>query len=158
MKANFGRLALSLIGPLLIGFLGSVFTIDQIDTWYQQINKPELIPPNSVFGPVWTILYLLMGIALYLVVESKAKQEDKNRAYLIFGIQLILNLLWSIIFFTMHRLLSASAEIIILWIAIILNILSFWKVSKTASLLLIPYLLWVTFASYLTIAVWVLNR
>lgn len=156
MKSKGIKLIISLLLPLTIGYLGSLFTISQIPGWYVNINKPGLLPPNWVFGPVWTALYILMGIALYLVWIKKTK-KDKKLAYTFFGIQLVLNLFWSIIFFSQHWLLAAAIEILILWVLILFNIIKFREISKIASNLLIPYLLWVSFASYLTISVWWLN-
>lgn len=156
MKVDIKKFLISLLIPLLIGYLGSIFTISQILTWYAGINKPSLLPPNGIFGPVWTILYILMGIALYLVWTNKSK-KNKKVAFQVFGIQLFLNLLWSILFFNNHWLFLSVVEIIVLWIMILVNIIKFKEISRPASWLLWPYLIWVTFASYLTIAVWWLN-
>jgi len=156
MKLDLKKLGISLLIPLFVGYLGSTFTISQISTWYAGINKPGLLPPNGIFGPVWTILYILMGIAFYLVWQVKTK-KDKKIAFYFFVIQLVLNLLWSIIFFNYHWLLLAVLEIIFLWIMILMTIFEFKRISKTAAILLWPYLAWVSFASYLTIAVWLLN-
>jgi tryptophan-rich sensory protein len=156
MKSKLGKLLISILIPLGVGFLGSIFTISQIPTWYVQINKPSLVPPNWVFGPVWTTLYILMGIALYLIWQSKSK-KDKRVPYFVFVVQLILNLLWSVFFFNNHWLFLSVVEIAFLWVMILINILKFRVISKTAAALLYPYLAWVTFASYLTVSVWLLN-
>lgn len=140
----------------LAGFLGSLFTITSSGSWYAEITKPSFNPPNEVFGPVWTILYLLMGIALYLILVSKNSQNRKIGLYLFFT-QLILNTLWSILFFGVQSPLFAFIEIIILWIAILFTILYFYKINKTASYLLIPYMLWVTFAAILNFRIYLLN-
>jgi tryptophan-rich sensory protein len=156
MKTNWIKLGISLAFPLFVGYLGSTFTISGISNWYIGINKPPLTPPNSVFGPVWTILYFLMGFALYLVL-NKRTNKNKTMAIIIFTVQLGLNLLWSFLFFTKHWLLISVMEILILWAMILVNILVFNKYSKLASIILTPYLIWVTFASYLTFTVWYLN-
>jgi tryptophan-rich sensory protein len=156
MKFDLKKLFVSIIIPLFVGYLGSIFTIKEIPNWYLKINRPGLTPPNWVFGPVWTLLYILMGIAFYLVWTKKTKIK-KTKAVFVFGTQLLLNFLWSILFFSKHWLLPSVMEIGILWVMILINILVFKKFSKLASGLLIPYLAWVSFASYLTIMVWWLN-
>ena len=138
------------------GILGSFFVVSSITTWYNLLNKPSFFPPNSVFGPVWGSLYFLMGIALYLVWSSKGKSV--KHAVNLFYIQLGLNVIWSIIFFGIRNLSLGFIEIIVLWIMIIVTIIAFYKISKPAAFLLYPYLAWVTFAGYLNLAVWVLNR
>jgi tryptophan-rich sensory protein len=136
-----------------IGLIGSFFTFPAIGTWYAALQKPFFNPPNWLFGPVWTILFALMGISLYLVWEKGLTKK----AIIFFGIQLILNLAWSILFFGLHSPMLAFAEIIFLWIAIAATILEFKKVSQKAAWLLIPYILWVSFAAILNFAVWALN-
>ena len=125
-------------------------TLPSIPTWYAQLNKPSFSPPNWVFGPVWTILYFLMGISLYLV-------WDKNRKIKIFFIQLALNFLWSLIFFGFHLPLIAFITIIALWIAIFMTIKSFHKISRLSALLLVPYILWVSFAALLNLFIILYN-
>ncbi len=132
------------------GILGSFFTINSVSTWYADINKPFFNPPSFVFGPVWTILYLMMGISLFLAWEKKINLKW-------FFIQLVLNSLWSIIFFGLQNPLLAFIEIIFLWIAIIFTIKSFWKKARTSAYLLIPYFFWVTFASILNLSIVILN-
>lgn len=138
------------------GILGSFFTISSIPTWYVTLTKPSFSPPNFVFGPVWATLYALMGISLYLVWSSKAK--SKQYALTLFFVQLGLNVVWSIIFFGLKKPGLAFFEIITLWIAIYLTIKAFQKISKAASYLLYPYLVWVSFASILNLSIWILNR
>ncbi len=147
------KLAVSVFIPLFIGFIGAFFTAPSIATWYATLNKPPFSPPNWIFGPVWTILYVLMGASLYLVWR---KGLNKKPAFL-FGAQLLLNLLWSIIFFGLKSPRFAFAEIILLWGAIALTIIDFRKISHAAALLLIPYILWVSFAAALNYYVWILN-
>jgi translocator protein len=161
---NMNKLAIKIIFVLgwimvceFVGILGSFFTFSQIPNWYQHLNKPFFSPPNFVFAPVWTTLYALMGISIALVLGSKILKKDKNYLVAIFSLQLVLNFLWSIIFFGMHQPLVAFIEIIFLWATILLLIIRFYKFSKIASYLLVPYLLWVSFASLLNLAVAILN-
>lgn len=152
---NIVKLFLSFGICFLVAFLGSLITLPSISTWYVSLNKPFFSPPNWLFGPVWTVLYFSMGLALYLVWNKKAK-ENAN-AIKIFFIQLALNLLWSVIFFGFHQPLLAFIAIIALWISIFTTIKYFYKISKWATYLLIPYLIWVSFASILNLAIAVLN-
>lgn len=149
------KLIISLLIPQLAGGLGSIFTSSSVGGWYQTLAKSPLNPPGWVFGPVWTTLFLLMGYALYLVWTSEG--EKRKQAFRIFAIQMILNVLWSVLFFGMRSPGLALLEIGILWVAILLNILAFSKVSKVSGYLLWPYLLWVSFASYLNYSIWSLN-
>lgn len=141
--------------PLLAGFIGSLFTTPSINTWYLNINKPSFNPPNWIFAPVWTILFILMGISLYLIWQSTIK--DKTKSLILFYTQLILNILWSYLFFSLHNPLLAFIDIILLAIFIILLIISTYKISKTASLILLPYIFWVSFASILNYSIFILN-
>jgi benzodiazapine receptor len=153
--------ALKLIISILIcqgaGILGSVFTSPAIPTWYASLEKPSFSPPNWVFAPVWTLLFLLMGISLYLIWERGLENKKVRRAIFIFAVQLALNILWSIIFFGLQVPLYAFIEIIILWLAILITIISFYKISKLAAYLLLPYILWVSFASILNFSIMILN-
>lgn len=133
------KLAFTVFVCLLAGFLGSFFTTSQISTWYATLQRPLISPPNWVFFPVWTILFILMGIAWYFVLSNR-------KASVLFISQLILNILWSFCFFYLQSPLLGFIEIIILWIFILLTITSFYKLSKIAAILLIPYILWVSFA------------
>lgn len=133
----------------LAGGIGSLFTAPSIGTWYAGLVKPSFNPPNWIFGPVWTTLFALMGVALYLIWKS--------RAMIPFFIQLALNVLWSVIFFGLHSPFFALLEIAVLWLAIFWTIIACRKVSKAAAYLLMPYLLWVSFASALTFSIWRLN-
>lgn len=151
------RLIVSILIPLVIGSVGSIVTISQIPTWYSALSKPSWAPPNWLFGPVWTTLYILMGIALFLVWREGLNRSDVRFAILIFAVQLVLNLLWSIVFFTYHSLFGSFIVIMILWIAILANIIAFSIISRTAGLLLVPYIVWVSIASYLNYSVYLLN-
>lgn len=147
------KLIISLVICQLAGVIGSLFTVSSVSTWYSALNKTALNPPSWVFGPVWITLYLMMGISLYLVWD---KGIEKKQA-IIFGVQLALNSLWSILFFGLKSPISALIEIILLWVAILMTIIYFYKTSRTASYLLIPYILWVSFAAVLNFAIWYVN-
>jgi tryptophan-rich sensory protein len=149
------KLVISLLIPQLAGGLGGIFTASSVKDWYPVLEKPSLNPPSWVFGPVWTALFFLMGYSLYLVWTSD--KEDKKTAYWVFAVQLVLNVLWSIIFFGLHSPGGALIEIVFLWLAILATIIVFAKISKPAAWLLLPYILWVSFASYLNYAIWALN-
>ena len=141
----------------LAGIIGSVFTIPSISTWYATLVRPALNPPAWVFGPVWTVLYTLMGVAAFLVWKKGLEHRDVKIALGIFLGQLVLNTLWSIIFFGLHNPGAAFVEIIFLWLAIFATIVAFARISKPAAWLLVPYLAWVSFAVYLNYAIWILN-
>jgi tryptophan-rich sensory protein len=152
------KLATSLIVCQLAGLLGSLFTTPAISTWYQTLNKPSFTPPSWLFAPVWIGLYLLMGISLFLVWKKKEQDLRVNEALMIFFIQLILNAFWSIAFFGLRSPLLGLVDIIFLWMGILLTIQKFFKISRNGALLLLPYLLWVSFAALLNFSLWVLNR
>jgi benzodiazapine receptor len=143
----------------LAAALGSAFTYSQIPTWYVTLNKPPFNPPNWIFGPVWTVLYILMAISLYRILLLKAgkRSDTKRRSIHYFTLQLILNTLWSIVFFGLHAPLGAFIVIAALWIAIFMTMQAFSKLDKPAGQLLVPYLLWVSFASLLNLSVVLLN-
>lgn len=139
----------------LAGVVGSIFTFPSVGTWYSTLNKPWFTPPSWVFGPVWLALYALMGIAAGLVWNSKSKL--KERALQIYGFQLLLNVVWSLLFFGLHASLYALIDIVAMWIAIAATIFVFYKVDKRAGWLLVPYIIWVTIATALNYYVWILN-
>lgn len=151
------KLVISIVICLLAGFLGSLFTTPAIPTWYAGLIKPIFSPPNYLFAPVWTTLYILMGISLY-IVWSKKKDQKVKEALKLFAIQLFLNAIWSPVFFGAKNLFLALIIIIFMWIFILKTILAFAKVDKKASYLLYPYIAWVSFASILNFSVWFLNR
>lgn len=151
------KLIFSIIICQLAGVIGSFFTVSNITSWYIDLNKPLLNPPNWVFGPVWITLYFLMGIALFLVWNKGLQSRFNRNAIILFMVQLLLNSLWSIVFFGLHQLLFSIFVIILLWLLIFINIVQFGRISKTAAYLLVPYILWVSFASYLNIAIYILN-
>ncbi|QQS38932.1 tryptophan-rich sensory protein [Candidatus Woesebacteria bacterium] len=154
---SFNKLVFSILVCQLAGIIGSVFTISSIENWYILLNKPFFSPPNWIFGPVWTILYTLMGISLYLVWTSKKGSNATDKAYTVFTAQLILNTIWSIIFFGLRNPFLALIVIYIMLLAIILTLIQFRKISILSAKLLVPYLVWVSFASLLNLAIVVLN-
>jgi benzodiazapine receptor len=154
---NYKRLIISLALPQLAGAAGSLFTAPSIPIWYAALEKPSFSPPNWIFAPVWIILFLLMGISLYLVWSKGLENRKVKTAVLIFSGQLGLNIIWSLLFFGLQSPFYAFIEIIILWLAILLTIISFYKISKIAAYLLLPYILWVSFAGFLNYFIWRLN-
>jgi tryptophan-rich sensory protein len=141
----------------LAGFLGSLVTTPAIPTWYATLKKPFFTPPNWIFSPVWISLYMLMGISLFMVWRKREHPRFKI-ALILFLIQLILNVLWSVVFFGLGSPLLGLIDIVLLWIAILLTIQHGLKVSRTAGLLLLPYIIWVSFAVALNFSLWLLNR
>ena len=151
------KLVASLILCQLAGLLGSLFTTPAIPTWYQTLNKPSFTPPNWIFGPVWISLFILMGISLFMVWRRQYHTQVKA-ALIFFSVQLSLNVLWSVAFFGLKLPLLGLIDIILLWIAILLTIQNFLRVSKIGGFLLLPYLIWVSFAALLNFFLWILNR
>jgi benzodiazapine receptor len=151
------KLIISLAVCLCAGFIGSFFTAGAIPTWYSALNKPSFNPPNWLFAPVWTTLYVMMGIAAYLVWRQGLSAPGVKLALAFFILQLILNVIWSLIFFNWHSPYYALLEIGALWLSIVLTIVFFYQVYKPAAWLLVPYLLWVSFASFLNFSIWRLN-
>ena len=142
----------------VVAFFGSLVTLPSIATWYAGLNKPSFNPPNFIFGPVWTILYTLMGVALYLIWDKKKNNKSVDTAIKMFLLQLSLNFLWSLIFFGLHLPFAALLTIIALWLSIVYTILLFRKISNKAYLLLLPYIAWVSFALILNFFIVILNR
>jgi len=154
---NLTKLIVAILICEFAGIIGSVFTTPSISTWYASLNKPSFSPPNWIFFPVWTTLFLMMGISLYLVWNKMPKNKDAKKSLMVFGSQLALNVLWSVLFFGLRSPFYGLVEIIFLWLAIALTILKFYRISKNAGFLLVPYILWVTFATFLNYSVWILN-
>lgn len=152
------KLVVSIVVCQLAGIIGSIFTLSSVNSWYFELNKPLLNPPGWVFGPVWITLYFLMGISLFIIWNKEIIPSVKKNAVIIFLVQLVLNALWSVVFFGMHQILLSVIVIIALWLLIFITIILFGKISKTASLLLFPYLIWVSFASYLNVSIYLLNK
>lgn len=154
---KFLAFILNIALTLCVGALGGYATAQSVSVWYPTLNKPSFNPPNWLFAPVWTTLYILIGIAAYLVWIKRDKIVHFPRTIAIYLIQLILNLAWSFIFFYLHEIGFALAEIILLLIFIVINAITFYKVDKWAGYLFIPYILWVSFASFLTYNIFILN-
>lgn len=154
---NFYKLIASLALCFFVAFAGSMVTLPAIEGWYAGLLKPDFNPPNWIFGPVWSILYLLMGISFYIVWNKGISWRREKPAILAFMIQLFLNFLWSFVFFGLQQPLFAFFIIMALWLAILFTILQFKKFSKVAAYLLLPYIAWVTFASVLNLFIVVLN-
>ena len=154
---NIKKLIFSISICQFAGVMGSIFTSPSIPVWYATLQKPYFSPPNWIFAPVWILLFTLMGISLYLILIENLNVNIVKIGIAIFSFQLILNISWSFLFFSLKNILYALFEIIILWFAILLTIYQFWKINRKSSYLLIPYLLWVTFAAILNFTIWRLN-
>lgn len=152
---NFVSLIVFLGVCLGIAAVAGFVTVANIPTWYADLAKPSFTPPNAIFGPVWTLLYILIAVSGWMVWRMIGFSPD--RPLVIYGLQLALNFAWSFIFFGAHLIGLAVVDILLLWIAILWNIVMFWRVDRVAAALLVPYLAWVSFASALNIAVWQLN-
>lgn len=156
-KGDIPKLIISILIPLIVGFTSTFATLDSIPRFFDVLNKPAWTPPAWAFAPIWTTLYILMGIALFLVWRKGLERSDVKIAIGVFAVQLILNFFWTVIFFGFKSLFGGLIEIIFLWIAILINIILFYRISKAAGLLLVPYIIWVTIASYLNYTVFILN-
>jgi benzodiazapine receptor len=157
MKVNLtGKLIASLLLPLGIGGIAGIFTTEAIPGWYATLNQPSFNPPNWIFGPVWTSLYLILGISLFLIWKLPASKQ-RNQTILIFMAQLLLNFCWSFFFFYFKLIGVALIDIVALWIMIIVMLVSFYKLKPITAYINIPYLLWVTFATALNGAYFFLN-
>lgn len=150
--------SLSLFLTLSVAFIGSFVTVSSLPTWYEALEKPPFTPPNEIFAPVWTILYMLMSVALYRVWRESAQNPLVRSAIWLFFLQLALSALWSILFFGFKNPLAALVDIIILLVLIALTIKKFYAQDHLAAWLLLPYLFWVAFATYLNASLWYLNR
>jgi translocator protein len=155
-KAELFKLLVSLILPLSVGAVAGIFTAQGVQEWYLTLNRPSFNPPNWIFAPVWTTLYILMGISLFLIWKMEISKA-RNLAILAFTIQLLFNFSWSFIFFYFNMLGIALAEIILLWISIVIMLVLFYRIKPITAYMNIPYLLWVSFASALNGAYYMLN-
>lgn len=155
--SNLVKLVVSIIACQMAGLIGSIATTPSIPTWYAALQKPSLAPPNWVFAPVWTTLFLLMGIAAFLVWRKGLNAPGVKLALGIFTLQLVINTLWSFTFFGLRSPLAGLVTISVLWVAILLTIVVFFRISRVGAILLIPYLLWVSFASVLNAQILALN-
>ncbi len=151
------KLFISILIPLLVGAVAGLFTSSGVNGWYALANKPWFNPPNWIFAPVWTLLYIMMGIAFFLIWKSTADKNVKQTAMILFSIQLVINFFWSFIFFKLQQPGWAFAEILLMWVMILLTIIWFGKISAAAAWLLVPYICWVSFASVLNYSIWKLN-
>lgn len=154
---NWMKLVISLVLPQLAGLSGALFTETGEGTWYRSIERPSWNPPSWLFAPVWTTLYVLMGIAFYLIWRTQASPQ-RNRAMGLWVAQLVLNFFWTIVFFKLHEPGWAKVEIAVLWFMILLTIFAFARINKLAAWLLVPYISWVSFASILTFTIWQMNK
>lgn len=143
---------------LSAGLLGSIATVSSVTTWYPTLIKPWFSPPNWIFGPVWTALYIMIGIALYLVWEKGYAKKTVRFALWLFIVHLVFNTAWSVVFFGLHSPFGGLVIILILWTLIVALIRKFYKIQRAAAYLLVPYLAWVSFATVLNCAIWLLNR
>jgi benzodiazapine receptor len=157
-KWNALKLVISILLCQVAGMIGGFFTASSVNTWYDTLTKPSFNPPNWLFSPVWITLYVLMGVALFIVWKHGIQTAGVKIAVYLFGVQLVLNTLWSFLFFGLKTPLLAFIEIVILWGFILVTLLKFRTLSKLAGFLLIPYLLWVSFAAVLNFSLWYLNR
>jgi tryptophan-rich sensory protein len=156
-RSQIFKLFVSLVLPLGIGSIAGIFTSEAVPGWYAMLNRPSFNPPNWLFGPVWTGLYLLMGFSLFLIWKQE-KSKARNMAISIFLLQMALNFAWSFIFFYFHMIGLALIEIVLLWMSIVMMLVLFNKVKPLAAYINIPYLLWVTFATILNAGYYFLNR
>ncbi len=159
MKVPYAlKFIIALLACQLAGVIGSVFAASSIETWYQNINRPFYAPPDGVFAPVWIALYVLMGLAAFLVWRRGLKYPGVKEGLLAFLMQLILNTCWSIAFFGFRSPLAGLIVIIILWVEILITIFYFFRVTRTAGLLMLPYIAWVSFTAVLNYGFFALNR
>lgn len=154
---KISKLIFSIAACETTGLIATPFTIAAVPTWYASLNKPSFSPPNWIFGPIWIVLYLMLGIAAYFIWSKGTKKKNVKEALIIFIIQLVLNFLWSILFFGFHSSILGLLDIVLLLLAIVKTISKFYKISSRAAFLLIPYLLWVIFASILNLTIVLLN-
>ena len=154
---SLGQLLLCILLCQAIGGIGALFTTPEISGWYATLQKPSFNPPNWIFGPVWTTLFLLMGVSLWLILKKDTNAPTRKTALIAFIIQLALNSIWSFLFFKLHSPLAGLIEITLLWVAIFFWIVKTYPISKTAAWMNFPYLAWVSFASVLNFWIWKLN-
>ena len=155
---SVAKVIISILACFAAGGIGSLFTSKAIPAWYPGLKKPPYTPPNWVFGPVWTTLYILMGISAFLIWQKGLSTYGVLLAFILFWVQLIFNALWSIIFFGVKSKGGGIIVIIVLWLLILVTIITSFQVSVWAGILLIPYILWVSVATYLNVGIWWLNK
>ncbi len=157
MNIKWSKLILCIAIPIFIGALSSHLTQDSAIV-YELIEKPPLSPPPQIFGPVWTVLYVLMGVASYLVLETKHPRSKVKNAITFYAVSLLLNFLWPIVFFNLEMYLVALILILVLLIVVLMTTVTFYEIKPLAGLLMIPYILWLAFATYLNWGIYLLNR
>jgi tryptophan-rich sensory protein len=155
-KSDIIKLVISILIPLALGAIAGRFTAQAVPDWFASLNRPSFSPPNWIFGPVWTVLYILLGISLFLIWKQIPSKE-RNNALWIFSVQMFLNFIWSFVFFYFNQIGLALVVIISLWFSIMFMLISFYKIKPLAAYLNMPYLLWVTFASILNAGYFILN-
>jgi benzodiazapine receptor len=156
-QGELPKLVLSILICQAAGIIGSFFTASSVENWYPSLIKPAFTPPGWVIGLVWVILFTLMGISLFLVWRKGMERPEVKAALTVFAAQLIVNILWSLAFFGLKSPLAGIVVIVVLWTLILLTVIKFLPLSKAAALLLVPYILWVSFAAFLNITIWRLN-
>ena len=154
---NIVKLIICIVVCEGVGIIAGIATSKSIGEWYLYLNKPSFNPPNWIFGPVWTLLYLMMGISVYLIWKEGINFDGVNTAIVVFAVHLIINGLWSFVFFLWKSTGWGLVVILTLWLLIVICIILFYKINSTSAILLIPYLLWVSFASVLNWSLWKLN-
>ena len=152
------KLIICIIACFAAAGIGGIFTSKAISDWYEGLKKPRYTPPNWVFGPVWTVLYILMAVSVFLVWQEGLSAQGVPLAFTLFWIQLVANALWSYVFFASRSIVGGIINIIILWLLILATIIASFSVSTIAGILLLPYILWVSTATYLNIGIWMLNK
>jgi benzodiazapine receptor len=157
-RSDVAKLVVSIAVPFLIGVFGSLFTADSLNNWYANLKKPPFNPPDWIFGPVWTTLYIMMGISAFLIWRQGLDKKIIRIALACFIVQLSLNAIWTPLFFGLHSPLLGLIDIVLLLNAIIVTIYAFFQISRPAAILLIPYLVWVSFATVLNASLLFLNR
>jgi len=156
-KTKLLKLLVSLILPIGLGSIAGLFTAEALPEWFASLNKPPFNPPNWIFGPVWTTLYILLGISFFLIWQQSPNKK-RNFAILVSLVQLLFNFGWSFIFFYYNMIFLALIEIILLWISIVIMLVLFYRIKPLAAYLNVAYLLWVTFAATLNAGYYILNR
>ena len=156
-KNELFRLILSIIICQMAGVIGSIFTAGSVTSWYPTLVKPSFSPPGFYIGLIWIVLFTLMGISLFLIWRETPSNPAARIALYFFAVQLIVNVLWSVAFFGMRSPISGLVVIAFLWVLILITIIKFWPINRTAALLLIPYIIWVSIAAYLNFSIWMLN-
>lgn len=154
---ELGRLILCIAICQMAGFIGSVFTASSVTTWYTTLVKPWFTPSGSVISAVWITLFAFMGVSLFLIWQKGQGNADSKIAIGVFAAQLLANMLWSYAFFGLHSTLAGLVVIVVLWLLILQSIIRFWPISREAALLLVPYIIWVSFAAFLNYTIWKLN-